>query len=224
MGEELTVSKIQQVLDWAYDKSINGVPGLGTSAELADEYNQKSGSLTDKANYLIRWQITKCATSGFITGLGGIITLPIAVPANIASVLYVQIRMITAIAHLGGHDIRDDRVKTLVYTALCGSAAVDVLKDIGVKIGTKITENMVRSISKEVIVKINQAVGFRLLTKFGTTGVINLGKAIPIIGGIIGGTIDGVATNTIGDVARDLFIINSEETMSDAERCAEENV
>lgn len=44
--------------------------------------------------------------------------------------------------------------------------------------------------------------GFRLLTKFGEKGVINLGKAIPLIRGIVGATFDSVATNTIGNVAR----------------------
>jgi hypothetical protein len=39
-----------------------------------------------------------------------------------------------------------------------------------------------------VITKINQKVGFRLLTKFGSKGVINLGKMVPLTGGIIGGT------------------------------------
>jgi uncharacterized protein (DUF697 family) len=126
--------------------------------------------------------------------------------------------MIVSIAHLGGHDVRDDRVKTLVYATLCGSAATDILKDVGIKIGVKFTEKMVQTISREVIVKINQAVGFRLLTKFGTTGVINLGKAIPLIGGIIGGTVDGISTNTIGNIARNLFIqdpstVNSDEDM-----------
>jgi hypothetical protein len=31
------------------------------------------GELVDKVNALIRWQNTKAGTSGFITGLGGII-------------------------------------------------------------------------------------------------------------------------------------------------------
>jgi hypothetical protein len=205
MGD-LTVSRMQQVLDWAYDTAINGVPGLGTAVELAEDYMKDEGTPTDKANALIRWQIAKCATSGFVTGLGGIITLPVAVPANIASVLYVQIRMVAAIAHIGGYDVRDDRVKTLIYAALCGSAAVEVLKDVGVKIGVKLTEKMIQNISREVIVKINQAVGFRLVTKFGSTGVINLGKAVPVVGGLIGGTMDGLTTNTIGNVSHNIFI------------------
>jgi hypothetical protein len=203
---DLTVSRIQQALDWAYGTAINGVPGLGTAVELAEDYMKDDGTPADKANALIRWQIAKCATSGFVTGLGGLITLPVAVPANITSVLYVQIRMVAAIAHIGGYDIRDDRVKSLVYAALCGSAAVEVLKNVGVKIGVKLTEKMIQNISREVILKINQAVGFRLVTKFGTTGVINLGKAVPIVGGIIGGTMDGLSTNTIGNISNNIFI------------------
>ncbi len=132
--------------------------------------------------------------------------MPVTIPANITSVIYVQVRMIAAIAKMGGHDLHDDRVKTLVYTCLCGNAAKDVLKEIGIKVGTKLTEQAVKNISGAVITKINQAVGFRLLTKFGQTGAINIGKAIPFVGGIVGATFDSVATNTIGNVARDTFI------------------
>jgi hypothetical protein len=45
------------------------------------------------------------------------------------------------------------------------------------------------------------------VTKFGEKGVINLGKAVPIFGGLIGATFDSVATNTIGNIARNTFII-----------------
>jgi uncharacterized protein (DUF697 family) len=48
-----------------------------------------------------------------------------------------------------------------------------------------------------------------LLTKFGEKGAINLGKMVPIAGGLIGGTVDAVSTNTIGNVARKLFIEDS---------------
>ena len=56
---------------------------------------------------------------------------------------------------------------------------------------------------------INKRVGFRLLTKFGTKGAINLGKAIPLVGGLIGGTVDGLSTNIVGNTARDLFLPNA---------------
>lgn len=210
MANELTESKIMKALDWAYDKAINGVAGLDSASELAADYMKQAGSRKDHANSLIRWQNTKAGTSGFLSGLGGILTMPVTIPANITSVMYVQIRMIAAIAHMGGHDLRDDRVKSLVYACLTGNAAKDILKDIGIVVGRKLTENAIKNISGKTIVAINKKVGFRLLTKFGEKGVINLGKAVPILGGVIGATFDSVATNTIGNIARDTFIIETE--------------
>ena len=69
----------------------------------------------------------------------------------------------------------------------------------------KITEQGIKKISFEIIKKINQAVGFRLLTKFGQKGVINLGKTIPVVGGVVGGTVDSLSTNIIGKVAKETF-------------------
>ncbi len=210
MSKEISESKIMQALDWAYDKAINGVPGFDSASELADDYISNEGSSIDQANSLIRWQNAKAGTSGFLTGLGGLITMPITIPANISSVMYVQIRMIAAIAHMGGHDLKNDKVKALVYTCLTGNAAKDILKDIGIVVGTKLTTSAIKNISGKTIVAINQKVGFRLLTKFGEKGAINLGKAVPLVGGLIGATFDSFATNTIGNIARDTFVLEAE--------------
>lgn len=210
MSENLSENKIMQVLEWAYEKAVDGMPGVDSAQEMAEDYMKNDEPIIDQVNSLIRWQNTKAGTSGFLTGLGGLITLPVAVPANISSVMYVQIRMIASIAHMGGHDLKDDRVKALVYTCLTGNAAKEILKDIGVVMGTKLTTSVIKNISGKTITAINQKVGFRLLTKFGEKGVINLGKAVPLIGGIVGATFDSVATNTIGNVARDTFILVEE--------------
>ena len=204
--EKLSETVIMKTLDYAYDKAVNGVPGLDSAQEMAENYLAKGGKKIDMANSLIRWQNTKATTSGFLTGLPGVIAMPITIPANIASVLYVQVRMIAALAYLGGHDVKDDKVKTLVYLCLAGNGAKDIVKDLGIVIGKKIATQSVKNISGKTITTINQKVGFRLLTKFGEKGVINIGKAIPILGGIIGGTFDLVATNTIGNIARKTFI------------------
>jgi uncharacterized protein (DUF697 family) len=207
MKNLLTTDTIQQALEWAYDKAVNtSIPGLDNARDMAFSYQKQDGELVAKVNSLIRWQNTKAGTSGFVTGLGGVITLPVAIPANITSVLYIQIRMIAAIAHMGGYNLQSDQVKTMVYACLCGNAASEVLKSAGVKIGTKLTEQAIRNISGAVLTKINQTVGFRLLTKFGSKGAINLVKLVPVAGGVIGGTVDSITTNIIGNVARETFI------------------
>lgn len=206
MRQKIDYNTIQKTLDWCYELAINGTQYLGSASEMADSYKNGTGSTTNKANRLIKWQITKASTSGFITGLGGIITLPVAIPANIASVLYVQIRMVAAIAHLGGYDIRDDRVKTLVYVCLTGNAAGNVFKGLGINFGQQMAKQSLKKLSGTVLTKINQRVGFRLLTKFGEKGLINLWKMIPLAGGVIGGTVDGISTKVIGRIARNTFI------------------
>lgn len=206
MAEKLTEGVVMKALDWAYKSAVEGVKGVDSAQTLAVEYLATEGSVRDQVNRLIRWQNTKAGTTGFITGLGGVITMPVSIPANIAVVLFVQVRMIAAIAHMGGHDISSDRVKTLVYACLAGDAAREILRDMGIVVGTKLTSSLISKISGKTLTAINQRVGFRLLTKFGEKGVINIGKAIPFVGGIIGGTVDAVSTNIVGNVARDTFV------------------
>ena len=69
MSEKLSESKMMQVLDWGYDKAINGVAGLDSAIEIAEDYMSKEDSLVEQANSLIRWQVVKAGTSGFLTGL-----------------------------------------------------------------------------------------------------------------------------------------------------------
>ena len=56
---------IVKALDSIYSNVIDGLPGAETDEELAKEYLKESGTLSEKADSLIRWQIAKCSTSGF---------------------------------------------------------------------------------------------------------------------------------------------------------------
>ena len=197
------------ILESIYKQALEGLPGSESVEKLAEDYLAGAGSLSSRVDSLIRWQVAKCGTSGFLTGLGGLITLPVALPANIAANLYVQMRMAAAIAYMGGYDVYSDKVKTFVYVSLCGSKAADVLKEAGVQIVSKIALNIIKQkISAEMIHSINRQVGFRLVTKAGSTGIINLVKAVPVIGGIVNGGFDAYTTNEIGDTAKKIFIDN----------------
>ena len=203
----MDMSAMVKILDISYDKALNGVAGMKGAADLATDYMAHGGDLEAQVDALIKNQIIKCGTSGFLTSLGGFITLPVALPANVASVIYMQMQMIAAIARMGGYDLHDDRVKTLIIACLCGNEVKEILKQAGIQIGKKLTERAVQKISSALIVRINRAVGFRLLTKFGTKGAINLSKAIPVIGGFIGGGVDAYSTKVIGNKAKELFIL-----------------
>ena len=105
-------------------------------------------------------------------------------------------------------------MQTLVYACLAGISIDQVIKQAGMQFGTKLTMAMVRKIPGTVIAKINQKVGFRFLTKFGTKGVINIGKTIPVVGGMIGGGFDFVETKIIADRAYKMFIKGDVDVLS----------
>lgn len=205
-ADEVSIGKIQKMMDWAYEKSLDGIPGMDSAYEMAENFLSKHDTADQAIDSLIRWQNTKAATSGFLTGLGGVIVMPITLPANIASVMYVQVRMIAAIAHMKGYDLKDDQVKTFVFVCLTGKSASDILKKTGIQAGNAFAKQAVLRIPGEVIKAINKKVGFRLVTRFGQKGVVNLGKAIPIAGGVIGGTVDGIGTGIIGKTAKKVFV------------------
>ena len=206
---QFTQEDIMQLLDKLYDNSVQGLSKVSPPISvLAEDYLAKHENVDSAAKSFIKYQIAKCTTSGFVTGLGGLITLPVAIPANISSVLYVQMRMIACLAYMGGYDTASDQVQTLVYACLAGISLDQVVKQVGIKVGTKVANSMVKKIPGQVLTKINQKVGFRLFTKFGTKGVINIGKAIPLVGGIISGGFDFAETSVIAERAYKMFILN----------------
>lgn len=203
----LTKQDILVTLEKLYDKSLYGIPKISQPIEeLANQYLSKHTDVQTAAKSFINYQIAKCTTSGFLTGFGGVITLPATIPANIGSVLYVQMRMIACLAYMGGYTMKDDQTQTLVYACLAGVSIDAIIKQAGIKIGTKLTSSLIKKIPGTVLTKINQKVGFRLVTKFGTKGIINIGKMIPVIGAIVGGAFDFTETKIIADRAYKLFI------------------
>lgn len=129
-----------------------------------------------------------------------------AIPANVGSVMYVQMRMIACLAYMGGYDTNSDQVQTLVYACLAGISIDQILKQAGIQFGNKFVMAMVKKIPGEVLTKINQKVGFRFVTKFGTKGIVNIGKAVPVVGGVISGGFDFVETKVIANRAYKMFI------------------
>ena len=198
--------EMMNLLDVCYDKALQGVlPGEKSIEELAEDYLAKTSSREKAIDKLIGYQTVLCGTNGFITGLGGLLVLPVAIPTNILSTIYIQLRMIAAIAYINGYDIYSDQVRTIAYACLTGSSTTKVLKNVGIKIGEKVVINVIKKIPVEVLVKINQQVGFRLVTKFGQKGLVNFGKMIPLVSGVVGGVFDTGMTLTIGNIAKKVF-------------------
>ena len=82
-------------------------------------------------------------TSGIIKGIGGVSTLSVSIPANISSVLYVHMRMVTCVTCLAGLDLNSDQVQTFVYSFLAGVSIDGAAKQAGIKFGTKLAKKTI---------------------------------------------------------------------------------
>lgn len=204
--KKISQEDIMSMLDSCYEKCLNGVPKISPSVEdMANDYLQKNRTKEEACKAMIKNQIVKCTTSGFVTGFGGIITMPVSLPANIGSVLYVQMRMIACTAYMAGFELNSDQTQTFVYACLAGVAVNELIKQAGIKFGVKFANGLIKKIPGKVLTKINQKVGFRLITKFGTKGILNMGKLLPGVGAVISGGLDFTETKIIADRAYKWF-------------------
>ncbi len=212
-GEEepsKALSVTMQAMDWAYGHAAE------TAADLAESYLKSAGGDREKAiDDLIAWYVAYAGAVGFASNLGGVFTMPAAIPANLGGVLYLQLRLIAAIAHLRGHAIGDEKVKIMACVCLTGSAATTVLQEFGVNLGAKLSGQLIAQISGATLTKINQAVGFRLITKAGSTGLINLSKFLPVVGGLVGCAFDAAVTRGIGATSKEVFNPIHEDPLAD---------
>ena len=206
MAKLITQADVMKMLDTCYDKALHGINKVSPPIEqFANEYVRKAKDPQKAAKIMLKNQIAKCTTLGFITGFGGVVTLPVSIPANIGSVLYVQIRMIACTAYLAGYDLNADQVQTFIYACLAGVSVNGVVKNAGIKVGVKVAEKAIQKIPGKALTKINQKIGFRFITKMGEKGIVNLGKMIPGVGAVINGGLDFAETKIIADRAYKMF-------------------
>lgn len=176
-----------------------------------------------RINAMIRGTVTLCAGLGAAGGLIALIPNPALViaasAAETAASLLLQTvllaRLSAAIALEYGHDIEDDAVMSAVLLTMVGGIGTvrAIVSKAGVRATATLTSRaLLRVLGRvpgRVLIEINKRIGIRLLTKLGTRGVINLGRAIPIIGavagGVVGGTIDGVFAYHIAKNAKLFF-------------------
>lgn len=158
---------------------------------------------------LITESVEAAGVNGFVTGLGGFIAMPVTIPANMAGALVVNARLAAAIAYLRGYDPKDPHVRTVATLIGVGSNAQQIAKTIGIKVGEKVAIQAIKNLPIAVLREINKKAGFMLVAKFGTKrSVITLAKGVPLVGGVIGGAVDGTMTGVVGRTARAMFPVD----------------
>ena len=150
-------NKALTLVKWISNKAIDGVSPLSSAHDLADEYLIDRGykNHSSRVDALINWETTKNFTSGFVTGLGGLLVLPFSLPAAFAASWIIQARMAAAIARIYGHNIHSDRVRTFVMAALVGDSVKDIAKASGIVIGRGLTKTLIEKMPGKVLIEIN---------------------------------------------------------------------
>lgn len=190
-----------------------GLDGLGPisgAREVADEHLQQHKVPERAISRLIRTHERIVGASGFAAGLGGLMVMPVAIPADV-SVLYIQqCRLAGGIAHVRGWDIDSDEVRSIVLLTLLGSGGAGVAAKFGIDLSNKMAMQALKKIPGQVFIDINKAVGFRLITKAGSKGLVNMTKLVPIAGGIAGAGINVASTAGVATYAKANFPANEE--------------
>lgn len=196
---------VQTLLDWIIKAGIDGLGPIPPAQKVAEDHLRSAKTVEGAIKSIIAWRTAQAAGTGFVTGLGGLLVLPVSLPAGMAAAYALGANTIAAIAYLRGYDIYSDQVKTMIFLSLLGGAAEEVLKGVGIAVGNKVCLNALKQVPGKVLIEINKKVGFRLITKAGEKGIINLTKMVPIAGGVVGGGFDSWFVNSCGQTAKKVF-------------------
>ena len=196
----LAAGYVRSVLDMA----IDGIGPLRPVVETAGAKLAANGGDVEKAiAALVRSHTSMAGLQGFVTNLGGIALAPATVPANVVGVTLVQCHLVAGIAHLRGYDIEDPRVRNAALAVMLGEDTVkDMIKgkrlpSSPMALATSPVHDPIldERIAKEVT---SELVGRTI----GRRALMLAGKKIPLLGGVVGASADGVGTWQVGRYAQ----------------------
>jgi hypothetical protein len=198
-GDDGVIGRLVQVL---LDAGIDGLGPLRSARQLAESALRESRTTDAAVKKVVRSHVVKGGVGGFVTSVGGFVTMPVALPANVVEFYVGATRMVAAIATLRGYDVADPRVRTAVLLTLIGSDADDVLAKAGLTRGTgKVVGLVGQQLPPAALLMLNKAIAFRLLRGFGEKAFARLGRGVPLAGGVVGGGIDVWMMKRIADHA-----------------------
>jgi hypothetical protein len=196
-----------RLASYLLDTGLGGIGPMSGAEALAAEYLDAPSyrDADGRVAALINRESAKNFTTGFIAGLGGFVTLPVAVPAALTASWVLQARMSGAIARIYGHDLGSPRVRTKILLALAGDVAREAMKDLGLESGDRLTRRAVDQIPGRALVEVNKRLGTRLLARIGQRVALRFPRAVPVFGGVVGGSLDALVCRKVGHTAKTLF-------------------
>jgi hypothetical protein len=203
VGKRIAPSVASQYVRAVLDKAIDGVGPLRSAAASADSKLVDAGGDVEAAiSRLIRLHATLAGAQGFVTNLGGVAALAVALPANVAGVTLVQCHLIAGIAHLRGYDLNDPRVRNAILVCMLGEDSASGLvkkskipaSPLGIATAAAHDPALDEHISREVTTDL-------IARTAGRRAVTLVGRRIPLLGGFVGGGSDALMTWQLGRYA-----------------------
>jgi hypothetical protein len=187
------------------DTGIDGKGPFDSAQKVADVKRAEKPTAEEAVDAVVRGHLKLAAAGGFVTGLGGFITMPVALPLNVLEFYLLATRMVASVASLRGYDIKQPEIRSAVLLTLVGADADDLLKKAGVLTTGRLSNLAAQRLPGPALMVVNKAVGFRLLTTAGKKSLSRLGKGVPMVGGVLGAGLDTYLLKRIADHARHEF-------------------
>ena len=154
------------------------------------------------AKLVVSRKAVKQGLVGAIGGLGGVLSLPISVPAELVASWKIQVNMAMAIARVYGHDTSAPEFKTDVYLIMAGDRARESLKQLGLDVGEKLTRRALEKLlTDEIRLQIRSAIPKAIIRKTGRSTSSKLMKLVPVASAPVNFAFDYGAAKVIGNTA-----------------------
>jgi hypothetical protein len=199
INPRVTASFVREALA----RAIDGIGPLSPAAVAADRALKERGGNTERAIHdLIETNVRIAGAQGFATNIGGLVTMAVAIPANVTGLALIQCRMVAGIAHLRGHDLDDPRVRNAILALLMGEEQVlDMVKRRRLP-ATPMALATAPAHDPALDTSISAVVATDLLARVaGKRLATTVGRRVPVIGGVVGMGADGYATWKVGRYA-----------------------
>lgn len=184
-------------------RAIDGFGTFQGAREVARKQLERTRDVDLAVKEVIEQHVRLAGAQGFVTNVGGIITMPVALPANLAGLAALQVRAAAAIAHLRGYDITEPRVRAASLMIVLGHD--DVKKAIKSRrlAGTphEVATGIV-PMSADALNELTALVGSSLVGRVGGKhATLALTRRIPVLGGAVSAGVDAFSTYVAGRYA-----------------------
>ena len=196
LAPNVTAGFVQQALQRAI-AGAGPLDGAAMAAEKALDSNK--GDVDAAIKQLIETHVRLAGAQGFLTNIGGLVTMTVTVPANIAGLALIQCRMVAAIVHLRGYDLAEPRTRNAILACLLGEERMLAMIKKKKLPGTPMALATAPVHDPHIDNVMANEVASELITKVaGKRIAVTVGRRVPVVGGVVGAGTDGYSTWKIG--------------------------